>query len=78
MAITKQPKKTEEEFIAAAPDAETKPKGVMKGNRRQISLTIAPALLEKIDDLASELGQTRAALINMAIYRAVEHGLLKE
>jgi hypothetical protein len=81
MAITR-PKKTKEDaedaFITAAPDADAKPKGVMKGNRRQISLTIAPALLEKIDDLASELGQTRAALINMAIYRAVEHGLLKE
>jgi hypothetical protein len=79
MAMTKKPaKKTEAEFIAEAPDAEAKPKGVMKGNRRQISLTIAPALLTKIDNLADELCQSRAAVINMAIYRAVEHGLLKE
>ena len=79
MAITK-PKKTTtaEEFITAAPDAETKPKGVKKGNKQQISLTIAPALLERIDNLAAELGQSRAAVINMAIYRAVEHGLIKE
>lgn len=73
MAITKPKKKTEiEDFIAAAPDA---PRGVKKGRRLQISLTIAPALLDKVDRLAAKLGQSRAALINMAIYRAVEHGL---
>lgn len=37
----------------------------------QISLTIAPALLEKVDELAAELGQSRVAIINMAIYRTV-------
>lgn len=74
-------------FISGAPDAaalqpavtpDSKPKGVKKGNKQQISLTIAPALLEKVDELAAELGQSRAAVINMAIYRAVEHGLIKE
>lgn len=64
-----------EAFISGAPDATQKPRGVKKGNRQQISLTIAPTLLEKIDALAAELGQSRAAVINMAIYRAVEHGL---
>ncbi len=81
MAITKpKPKTTStaEEFISGAPDSEVKQKGIKKGNKRQISLTIAPALLVKIDGLAAELGQSRAAVINMAIYRAVEHGLLKE
>lgn len=81
MAITKPKPKTAptaNEFISGAPDAEVKPKGIKKGNKRQISLTIAPALLVKIDSLAEELGQSRAAVINMAIYRAVEHGLLKE
>jgi len=51
---------------------------VKKGNKRQISLTITPSLLERVDELAAELGQSRAAIINMAIYRAVEHGLIKE
>jgi len=51
---------------------------LLYGNKQQISLTIAPALLVKIDKLAAELGQSRAAVINMAIYRAVEHGLIKE
>ena len=39
-----------------------KPKGVKKGNKQQISLTNAPTLLAKIDDLAAEPGQSRAAV----------------
>lgn len=81
MAITKpkaKPPQTAESFISGAPDSEAQPKGVRKGNKRQISLTITPALLQRVDELAAELGQSRAAIINMAIYRAVEHGLIKE
>lgn len=80
MTITKpKPKeKLVDDFITGAPDGNIKPKGVKKGNKQQISLTITPTLLVKIDELAAELGQSRAAMINLAIYRAVEHGLLKE
>jgi hypothetical protein len=81
MAITKpKPKSTSADaFISGAPDSEVKPRGgVKKGNKQQISLTIAPTLLDKVDELATELGQSRAAIINMAIYRAVEHGLTIE
>lgn len=79
MTITKPKSKrtqTADTFILGAPDAEAKPRGVKKGNKQQISLTIAPALLVKVDELAAELGQSRAAIINMAVYRAVEHGLI--
>jgi len=65
-------------FISGAPDSAAQaPKvpGVKKGNKQQISLTIAPALLLKVDELAEQLGQTRAAVINLAIHRAVQHGL---
>lgn len=83
MAITRPKQKTitpvdADMFISSAPDSEPKTKGVMKGKKQQISLTISPALLEKIDSLANELGQSRAAVINLAIYRAVEKGLLKD
>lgn len=76
MSITRPKTKSAktEAFIAGAPDAE-KPRGVRKGNRQQISLTIAPELLIKIDALAAKLGQSRAAIINMAIYRAIESGI---
>lgn len=65
-------------FISGAPDsAASVPKlgGVKKGNKQQISLTITPGLLAKVDELAEQLGQSRAAIINLAIHRAVEHGL---
>ena len=81
MTITKpKPKTTQQEaatadFIAGAPDSGTKTKGVKKGNKQQISLTMSPALLAKVDALAEKMGQSRAAVINMAVYRAVELGL---
>ncbi|MDE1943599.1 MAG: CopG family transcriptional regulator [Betaproteobacteria bacterium] len=76
MAITKpKPKgKGADAFIAGAPDGAQR--GVRKGNKQQISLTIAPALLAKVDALAEELGQSRAAVISMALHQAVERGLV--
>ena len=79
MAITKRsakPTQNADEFITGAPDGVAKVAGVKKGNKRQISLTITPELLVKVDQLAAELGQSRAGLINMAIHRTVEHGLV--
>lgn len=84
MAITRPKPKTPQAtpsadaFISGAPDAEQAAKGVKKGNKQQISLTITPALLVKVDELAAKLGQSRAAVINMAIYRMVEHGVTIE
>lgn len=73
MAITKQQKNINE-FIAAAPDA-IKEKGIKRGNKRQISLTMAPDLLNRVDELAAQLGQTRAAVISMSVYMALDRGL---
>ena len=78
MTITKKPQKaarTPAEFIASAPDGEKDRGGVLKGKKRQITLTIMPELLDKVDAMARRLGQSRAAVINMAVYRIVEHGL---
>lgn len=68
-----------EAFIGGAPDAGTAPsktlvyeKGIKKGNKRQISLTISPDLLKRVDEAARRTGQGRAAIINLAIYRALE------
>lgn len=75
--IKPKPKKnlTPDDFISGAPDAPTKSKGLKKGNKVQISLTINPVLLEKVDELAKELGQSRAGIINIAVHRIVEHGI---
>lgn len=52
-------------------------KGVPKGNKRQISLTISSELLRRVDQVAKQTGQARAAVINMAIYRALEGDVFK-
>lgn len=58
-------------FIGAAPDANRR-RGVIRGRKEQITLTIAPDLLAKVDEMASRMGQSRAALINRAIYELSE------
>lgn len=82
MAITKPRPKAPvsggaDAFISGAPDAaaDAKVHGVMKGHKRQISLTITPDLLDKIDQLADKTGQSRAAVINLAIYRLTQTGV---
>jgi metal-responsive CopG/Arc/MetJ family transcriptional regulator len=50
---------------------------VAKGHKRQISLTITPELLRKVDEVAERTGQGRAGIINMAIYRALEGDIFK-
>lgn len=83
MTIKRKPKavQTVEDFVSGAPDAGAASataaageydRGVKKGNKRQISLTIAPDLLRRVDEVAERTGQGRAAIINMAIFRALE------
>jgi hypothetical protein len=69
-----------EAFVNKAPDGSPTPapekaerKGVKRGNREQISHTITPELLAKVDERAKLEGQTRAGLINLAIARYVNN-----
>ncbi len=83
MAIVKAKSKAVDAFISGAPDAVPAvavkaAKGVMLGHKRQITLTIAPELLARVDELAAQIGQSRAATINLAIRQAVERGLTIE
>jgi hypothetical protein len=89
MSIQRKPKpisagSAEDVFISGAPDAGADvvaggvyEKGIAKGNKRQISLTIAPELLRKVDEVASRTGQARAAIINMAIFNALEGNIFR-
>lgn len=88
MSISRKPKAASsapdkaDAFIAGAPDASTTSatntttssydKGIAKGHKRQISHTIAPDLLRRVDEAAARAGQGRAAIINLAIYRFLE------
>jgi len=88
MAIKPKPKTAAgaAAFIQGAPDASraaaaaatgSYEKGTAKGNKRQISLTIAPDLLRRVDEVAARTGQGRAAIINLAIFRALEGDIFR-
>ena len=89
MVIQSKPKTTpaaaaEDAFIQGAPDAKTEAakaavyeKGIAKGNKRQITLTISPELLRKVDEVANRTGQARAAIINMAIFNTLEGNIFQ-
>jgi len=81
MTVTKRPpakkaiEKSIEKFIASAPDA--KPVSaikspLMRGKREQISHTIPPALLARLDARVEATGMTRAGLINQAISKYLD------
>ena len=87
MSITRKPTKTAEAvaseaadaFIAGAPDAGVDtplaPRRVRKWRKVQITLTITEHLLKRDDELAGQLGQSRAAVINLAVVQMLERGL---
>lgn len=76
-------KPSAETFISGAPDAgaqapaadQASPKYVRKGKKLQITLTISQPLLERVDELAAKMGQSRAAVINLAVFQGLENGL---
>lgn len=88
MSIQRKPKTVpasaaQDAFIQSAPDAgKAAPlayeKGVPKGRKRQITLTIAPDLLRQVDEAARRTGLARAAVINTAIYRALEGDIFQK
>ncbi len=78
MAIVKPlQRKSVDAFISGAPDAASavERKGVVKGRKQQISLTIKPELLDRVDAVAGRMGQSRAAIINLALFQSLERGL---
>ena len=79
MTIRKPVNRNEDDFIKGAPDSgssnDSKAKGVMRGNKRQISLTLPPGMLPQIDTAAEELGISRAAWISMTIAKALKSDL---
>jgi hypothetical protein len=62
-----------ERFIGSAPDATRK--GVIRGRKEQITLTLAPELLAKVDQRAAQMGMSRAACMSLAIFQWLERGV---
>ena len=68
-----------EAFLTGAPDAGASSakaavydKGVPKGHKRQVSITISPELLRQLDERAEAMGTGRSAFISMAVFKALE------
>lgn len=47
-----------------------------KGGKRQITVTIDTELLTRLDALTAKYNQKRSAVIGMAVYQALEQGLI--
>ncbi|WP_241658862.1 CopG family transcriptional regulator [Stenotrophomonas rhizophila] len=65
------------DFVGGATDG-SKPTargGVMRGKREQITHTMPPEMLVRLDRRAKALGITRAAYINLALSKALESGV---
>ena len=78
MAITKKPTNLTPDATTAAADAfisgapDSPPRRVRKGRKVQITLTITEPLLARVDGLAGQLGQSRAAVINLSLIHISE------
>ena len=71
--MTIQQKPNVEDFIDRAPDAEAEssPPGQREG-KKQITVTMDPALVRKVDELARRMGQTRSAMVSLLVFEALE------
>ncbi|EPN22711.1 CopG domain protein DNA-binding domain protein [Pseudomonas syringae pv. actinidiae ICMP 19099] len=83
MAITKPKPRiepapnAEDTFIGGAPDAPRQQptgRGIKKGRKEQVTITIAPSVLDRVDDRAARMGLSRAAWINVCINQGLESG----
>lgn len=65
-------------YISGAPDSGVARKAEKppKQNKKQISLTIDPDLLDMIDEKAGKLGMARAAAIDLACRQFLERGAI--
>lgn len=65
-----------ESFISGAPDAQKAGtgRGIRKGRKEQITIALSPAILDRVDERAAAMGQSRSAWIAFAIAQALESG----
>lgn len=62
-----------QDFIESAPDG-AKRKYKLKGKKVVITLTMNPDDLDRVNEVAADLGMTRAALLNMWIQQQLKKG----
>lgn len=80
MAIIRKPippqEPTAETFIEGAPDGKSAKggRGLKRGKKEQIAVIMAPDLLDQLDATAEKMGQSRSALISLAVFRFLNGG----
>ncbi|TBW33669.1 CopG family transcriptional regulator [Azotobacter chroococcum] len=80
MAIIRKPtpsqEPTAETFIEGAPDGKGAKggRGLKRGKKEQIAVIMAPDLLDQLDATAEKMGQSRSALISLAVFRFLNGG----
>jgi chromosome partitioning protein len=76
MSTITKPSRKERDFIASAPDAKLPAKAPRKAvASTQITLTLTDDLLQRLDDLARDTGQSRSGLIKVGINRVLRDGV---
>lgn len=70
--IKARPTEEVDTFIESAPDAGKPNKKEPSGKAQQITLTLNPELLEKVDKTAAALSLSRAGFIKMCLSNAVK------
>lgn len=76
MSTITKPSRKERAFIGSAPDAKPAAKAARKVvASTQITLTVADDLLQRLDTLARDTGQSRSGLIKVGINRVLRDGV---
>jgi hypothetical protein len=71
MTIAKPRARQADAFVAAAPDSRAG--RWQRGSRTQLTLSIAPELLERVDEIAHRKHLSRSALLTVWINDRLEH-----
>ena len=76
MSTITKPSRNAGAFIASAPDAKPRERAAKSAPRRQqITITIPPDMLQRLDALAEQTGQTRAGLLLLGAARLLRDGV---
>jgi hypothetical protein len=76
MSTITKPSRKASAFIGGAPDAKPATKAARKATAStQITLTMADDLLQRLDDMARDTGQSRSGLIKVGINRVLRDGI---
>jgi hypothetical protein len=65
MTITKGAKRGPDAFAAEAPDAQ--PSRRMRGHKAQLTLTLPPDLIRRVDEAADRHRRSRASMVEIAL-----------